>query len=118
MLKYLPIVLCCTAERKYSLCSKVFPIVLKILPLMLNKTLSLDIQELISRLVVSSAVNITIALYTQGLLGLSTALMPLHNGVWLTDYLSARELSNGFSRSTGAGAANVCTCCACASGVM
>ena len=36
MLKYLPIVLCCTAQRKYSLCSKVFPVVLKIIPIMLH----------------------------------------------------------------------------------
>ena len=71
MLKYLPIVLCCTAQRKYSLCSKVFPVMLKILPIMLNK-ISLDIHKLISRLVVSSIVNdIIIALYTQALLELS-----------------------------------------------
>ena len=31
---------------------------------------------------ISSVVNIIIVLYTQALLGLSTARMPLHSGVW------------------------------------
>ena len=47
--------------------------------------------------------SIIIALYTQALLGLSTALMPLHNGVWFglckqTTYQLVKALTSFGSR--------------------